>query len=141
MILFLGIIEKLDTDWLAEKTMKITPPIWLAFTVLFFCFSLYHFSQLSFSIPSFTLKPHKGNGTQFYNPKAIENRANLTGFINQWNKYVNQQNRISFWLNIFTAITYLISAFMSFISSGFVDKNKIKKAANYCCGTGGSHLK
>ncbi len=76
-------------------------------------------------------KSHKGTGTSFYNPKAIENRANLTEFINQWNEYVNKQNKTSFWLNLIAGISYLITAIMSFIAILLPGPYNIKDTKNY----------
>jgi hypothetical protein len=110
--------------------MKIIPAIWLLFTILFTCFSVYHFCQLNHSYPRFEWEPHEGR-PQFYSGTAEENKINLTNFIAQWNEYIYKQNKSSHQLNLIAAISYLITAIMSCIAMFIPGPHNIKDTANY----------
>jgi hypothetical protein len=112
--------------------MKLIPAIWLIFTILFSCFSVYHFKQLDESFPRFEWATYLGwRGGDFFSPSAIETRHNLENFIKEWNKYIGQQNATSFRINLIAAIAYLITACMSFIAMVLPGPYNIKDTANY----------
>ena len=111
--------------------MKVIPLIWFVFTVIFLCFSGYHFVLLSHSYPRFEWEQLKGQDFEFENPTANENRSNLTKFIAQWNKYIEEQDEYSFWLNLVAAISYLFTAIMTFYAMLTSSPYNIKDTALY----------
>ena len=90
---------------------------------------MYHFFQLTYSIPHYEWESHKGPDVEFASGIAEESKINLTNFIIQWNQYVDNQNRSSFWINLFASLTYFISAFMSVIAMFLPGEYNIKKTA------------
>lgn len=111
--------------------MKIIPLIWLIFTILFACFSIYHFDQSGHSYPRFEWETSDSGGVDLQGPSIIETRKNLEKFVKQWNDYIDQQNKSSFRINTIAAIGYLITAIMSFIAMFLPGPYKIKDTRNY----------
>jgi hypothetical protein len=111
--------------------MKIIPLIWFTFTILFACFSAYHFNQTRHSYPRFEWETIDSGGLNFIGPNIIETRKNLELFVKQWNDYIDQQNKSFSRINTIAAIGYLITAAMSFIAMLLPGPYKIKDTANY----------
>lgn len=115
--------------------MRLKPRTWFAFTLIYLCFSVYSFIQLTHSIPEFKWVnyPVGGGGGDFHSSTAQNVGKNLNYFIMDWNKYVEEQNRLNFWRNLISAIVFLISAIVSFSSIG---SDNIKNVAKYLYGHG-----
>ena len=113
--------------------MKIIPLIWLIFTVIFACFGVYHLAQLKHPYKHFEWEALTSHGvdSDFFSPSAIETRYNVKKFIRQWNQYIDQQNKISYYINFIAAIGYLCASFMALIAMILPGPYNIKNTTNY----------
>ena len=113
--------------------MKIVPSIWLIISILFLCFGVYHYDQSKQTYPLFQWTSLDSRGIEFgfYNFSAIETRHNFENFANQWNTYIDDQNRKSHAVNRIAAITYFISSFMALIAMLIPGPYNIKNTI--CC--------
>lgn len=115
--------------------MKIIPPIWFMFTILFACFSVYHFVKLYHSYPRFEWEAYKGDlDSEFLGAGQAEIEMNLSKFITQWNEYIDEQNKSSFRLNLIAAISYLFAAIMSGIAMFIPGPHNIRDTGKYLYG-------
>ncbi len=96
--------------------MKLVPIIWLIFTIMFFRFGMFHYNQSKHSFPRFEWESMDGCAVEFLSCTANENRINLNRFVNQWNTYIDSQNKDSHDINIVASLGFFASSIITFIS-------------------------
>lgn len=121
--------------------MKPTPAIWGIFTVLFCCFSAFHFIQMASSFPKFKLQAPNPNRSEFYSEGATMIEHNVKNFVDTWNAYIEKQNRLNFWRSFISALTYLASAFMAFRSIPSDATDNAMRHARNCCSNAKAYIK
>jgi hypothetical protein len=76
--------------------------IWIAFTVIFFLFALYHFCRATKALPK---APNTAGANKF-----IGVNVGIAEFIDHFNRYIEDLNRDTKKVNILTGIAYLVAS-------------------------------